>query len=587
MPEISKQTAKGPVAILFGRENSGLSNTELQRCHRHVHIPSNSAYSSLNLAMAVQVICYELCQEFMVVPEALNDPAENNAGVRHQQDAVLSPNDDGWDEPPATTGEMERFFVHLEEMLIDIDFHDPAKPRQLMPRLRRLFQRIQPGKMEVNILRGILKSTQVAVGSQCPDKRNSLRVKPVVGKSKISVRKKSKCIEEKKECKVMKPIYLDYSATTPVDPRVAECMANHLTLDGIFGNPASRSHIYGWQADEAIEKARRQVADALGADPREIVWTSGATESDNLAIKGIAERHAEKGKHIITSVTEHKAVLDSCAHLESSGFDITYLKPGSDGLITADLVAGALREDTILVSVMHLNNELGTINDVAAIGGLLQNHQALYHMDAAQSVGKVKIDVNEIKADLVSCCAHKVYGPKGIGALYVRRKPVVVIEAQIHGGGHERGMRSGTLPTHQIVGMGMAFELAVESMSKEQQRLLSLREAFWIKVQSLGSITLNGHPTQRAAGVLNISFAGVEGETLLLGLRGIAVSSGSACTSASVEPSYVLKALGVSDELALSSVRFSFGRFTTGEDVKMAGQLVVDTVTKLRRSSVG
>jgi cysteine desulfurase len=385
----------------------------------------------------------------------------------------------------------------------------------------------------------------------------------------------------------MQPIYLDYSATTPVDPRVAAHMAKHLTIDGNFGNPASRSHRYGWQAEEAVETARRQVADTLGADPREIVWTSGATEADNLALKGIASYHADKGKHIITSATEHKAVLDSCAWLETKGFDITYLKPAADGLITAELVANALREDTILVSVMHINNELGTINDVAGIGDLLQNHQAFFHTDAAQSIGKVKFDVNQVKADLVSCCAHKVYGPKGIGALFVRRNPLVLIEPQIHGGGHERGMRSGTLPTHQIVGMGLAFELAVEALAAEQERLKNLRDQFWKQLQSLGAVYLNGHAQKRSPGVLNISFGYVDGEALLTGLRNLAISTGSACTSASVEPSYVLKALGIPDQLALSTVRFSMGRFTTADDVALAARLVIDTVTILRQSSVG
>lgn len=383
----------------------------------------------------------------------------------------------------------------------------------------------------------------------------------------------------------MQPIYLDYSATTPVDPRVAECMAKHLTMDGVFGNPASRSHRYGWQADEAVEKARRQVADALGSDPREIVWTSGATEADNLAIKGVASRYADRGKHIITSAIEHKAVLDTCAWLEGRGYEVTYLRPGTDGLITPEMVADALRDDTILVSVMHVNNELGTINNVTGIGKLLVNHQALFHTDAAQSIGKVPIDVNAINADLVSCCAHKAYGPKGAGALYVRRNPFVLIEAQIHGGGHERGMRSGTLATHQIAGMGLAFELAVESLEEEQARLQSLRGQFWQQVQTLDSVTLNGHEKQRVAGALNISFGFVDGEALLTGLRGIAVSTGSACTSASVEPSYVLKALGVNDELAMSTVRFSFGRFTTEQDVCKAAQIVRHTVTALRESS--
>jgi len=384
----------------------------------------------------------------------------------------------------------------------------------------------------------------------------------------------------------MQPIYLDYAATTPVDPRVAEHMARHLTLDGVFANPASRTHLYGWQAEEAVETARRQVADALAADPREIVWTSGATEADNLAIKGIASCHQGKGRHIVTSAIEHKAVLDTCGWLQDNGFEVTYLQPAADGLISADMVAKALRDDTILVSVMHVNNELGTINDVAGIGQLLQHHQAFFHIDAAQSIGKISLDVNQLGVDLLSCCAHKAYGPKGIGALWVRRRnPFVPIDAQLHGGGHERGMRSGTLPTHQIVGMGLAFELATLALADEHYRLLELREQFWSKLQPLGDLWLNGDPQQRVAGVLNISFGNVNGETLLTGLRELAVSTGSACTSASVEPSYVLKALGVDNELAMSTIRFSIGRYTTKADIEKASQIIIRTVDALRQPS--
>lgn len=382
----------------------------------------------------------------------------------------------------------------------------------------------------------------------------------------------------------MQPIYLDYAATTPVDPRVAEHMATHLTMTGIFANPASRSHVYGWQAEESVEIARRQVADVLGADPREIVWTSGATEADNLALKGIATAHREKGRHIITAATEHKAVLDTCGWLETQGFEVSRLQPGADGLITAEMIAEVLRDDTILVSVMQVNNELGTINDLPAIGNLLASHQAFFHTDAAQSIGKTRLDVNKLKLDLASCCAHKAYGPKGIGVLYVRRNPFVLLEPLIHGGGHERGMRSGTLPTHQIAGMGLAFEIADQGLDDEQRKLQSLRDKFWASLQSLGNVTLNGHPSQRAAGVLNVSFGAVDGEALLIGLRDLAVSSGSACTSASVEPSHVLRAIGVSDELAHSTVRFSLGRYTSEQDIDSASRIVLETVTSLRRS---
>jgi len=381
------------------------------------------------------------------------------------------------------------------------------------------------------------------------------------------------------------PIYMDYSASTPVDPRVAEKMMACLTPDGNFGNPASRSHLFGWKAEEAVETARRQVADLIGADPREIVWTSGATESDNLAIKGVAHFYHKKGKHIITSKIEHKAVLDATRQLEREGYEVTYLTPGSDGLITPQMVADAMREDTILVSLMHINNEIGTITDIAAIGELTRKHGVLFHVDAAQSAGKIPLDMNEMKVDLLSLCAHKIYGPKGVGALYVRRKPRVRIEAQIHGGGHERGMRSGTLATHQIVGMGEAFRIAKEEMDSEKQRLISLRDRFWSQIKDMEEVYVNGSFEERYPGNLNVSFAFVEGESLLMSLKDLAVSSGSACTSASLEPSYVLRALGLNDEMAHSSIRFSFGRFSTEEEVDYAAAQVRTAVEKLRELS--
>ncbi|WP_010322506.1 IscS subfamily cysteine desulfurase [Marinobacterium stanieri] len=381
------------------------------------------------------------------------------------------------------------------------------------------------------------------------------------------------------------PIYLDYAATTPVDPRVAEKMTACLTLDGNFGNPASRSHLFGWKAEEAVENARRQVADTLGADPREIVWTSGATESDNLAIKGVARFYSKKGKHIITSKIEHKAVLDPCRQLEREGFEVTYLEPNSDGIIAPHQVSEALRDDTILVSLMHVNNEIGTVTDIAAIGEITRAKGVLFHVDAAQSVGKLPIDLKEMKVDLMSVCAHKIYGPKGVGALYVRRKPRVRLEALIHGGGHERGMRSGTLPTHQIVGMGEAFRIATEDMEAEQARLETLRQRLWNGVKDMEEVHINGSTEQYVPGVLNISFAFVEGESLLMSIKDLAVSSGSACTSASLEPSYVLRALGLNDELAHSSIRFSLGRFTTEEEVDYAVAQVRTAVEKLRELS--
>lgn len=378
------------------------------------------------------------------------------------------------------------------------------------------------------------------------------------------------------------PIYLDYAATTPADPRVASKMMQFLTLDGTFGNPASRSHRFGWQSEEAVDVARNQIAELVNADPREIVFTSGATESDNLAIKGAAHAHQARGKHIITSQTEHKAVLDSCQQLEREGFDVTYLAPAANGIITPDQLRAALRDDTILVTLMHVNNETGVIQDIAAFGELCREREILFHVDATQSIGKLPIDLSQLAIDLMSFSAHKLYGPKGIGALYVRRKPRVLIAAQIHGGGHERGMRSGTLPVHQIVGMGEAYRIAAEERETEMARLQALRDRLWQGISVLPDITLNGDPHQRAPNILNISFADVEGESLIMALKDLALSSGSACTSASLEPSYVLRALGVSEELAHSSLRFSLGRFTTEEEIDYAIALVQKSVTRLR-----
>lgn len=382
-----------------------------------------------------------------------------------------------------------------------------------------------------------------------------------------------------------KPIYLDYSATSPVDPRVAQKMWQYMTLDGEFGNPASRSHMFGWHAEEAVENARAQVAALINADPKEIVWTSGATESDNLALKGVAHFYNKKGKHIITNKTEHKAVLDTCRQLEREGFEVTYLDPETDGLVSLAKLEAAIRPDTILISIMHVNNEIGVIQDVSAIGKLARSKGVLFHSDAAQSAGKTPIDVEAMNVDLLSLSAHKVYGPKGIGALYVRRKPRVRIEAQTHGGGHERGMRSGTLPTHQIVGMGEAFRIAKEEMASESARILGLRNRLLNGLKEMPEVYVNGDIEHRIAGNLNISFNFVEGESLIMALKDIAVSSGSACTSASLEPSYVLRAIGRNDELAHSSIRFTIGRFTTEEEIDYTANLVRTKVAKLRELS--
>jgi len=379
------------------------------------------------------------------------------------------------------------------------------------------------------------------------------------------------------------PIYMDYSATTPVDPRVAEAMIPYLTQK--FGNPASRSHSYGWVADEAVELARAQVAALVNADPKEIVWTSGATESNNLALKGAAHFYSGKGKHIITMMTEHKAVLDTVRELERQGFSATYLSPEADGLLDLEKFKEALRPDTIIVSVMLVNNEIGVVQDIAAIGEICRDKGILLHVDAAQATGKVAIDLQQLKVDMMSFSAHKTYGPKGIGALYVRRKPRVRIEAQMHGGGHERGMRSGTLATHQIVGMGEAFRIAQEEMATENERIRMLRDRLWQGLSNMEEVHLNGDMDQRVPHNLNVSFNYVEGESMIMAVKDLAVSSGSACTSASLEPSYVLRALGRSDELAHSSIRFSVGRFTTVEEVDYVVALMKDKIGKLRELS--
>ncbi len=383
-----------------------------------------------------------------------------------------------------------------------------------------------------------------------------------------------------------KSIYLDYAATTPVDEQVAKKMMQYLTFDGTFGNPASRSHGFGWQAEEAVETAREQIADLIHADPREIVFTSGATESNNLAIKGIAQFYSNKGKHIVTSKIEHKAVLDVCRELETQGFEITYIEPQpKTGLILVEDVKAALRDDTILVSLMMVNNELGTLTDVAAIGDITREKGIILHVDAAQAAGKTPIDLEAMKIDLMSFSGHKIYGPKGIGALYVRRKPRIRIKAQTHGGGHERGMRSGTLATHQIAGMGEAFAIAGQKMVEEQARIAKLRDRLWLGVQDMEQIFLNGSMEQSIPNIVNISFNFVEGESMMMSLKDLAVSSGSACTSATLEPSYVLRALGLSDELAHSSIRFSFGRYTTEDDIDRIIEEVKAAVSKLRALS--
>ena len=381
------------------------------------------------------------------------------------------------------------------------------------------------------------------------------------------------------------PIYLDYSSTTPVDDRVATKMSECLTKEGTFGNPASRSHPYGWDSEKLIDEARTNVANLLGADKREIVWTSGATESDNLAIKGAANFYKEKGNHLITLTTEHKAVLDTMRFLESEGFEVTYLDPQDNGLLDLEVLKKAIKPTTILISIMHVNNEIGVIQDLESIGKICKENKIVFHVDAAQTPGKVEIDVNKFNIDLCALSAHKAYGPKGIGALYVRRKPRIRIQPQMHGGGHERGFRSGTLPTHQIVGMGEAFKYAKLEMEEDNKKIKKLRDMLWDGLKDMEEIYLNGDLTQRIPGNLNISFNFVEGESLIMAIKDIAVSSGSACTSASLEPSYVLRALGREDELAHSSIRMTIGKYTTEEEILHTVELLKKSVAKLRALS--
>jgi len=383
----------------------------------------------------------------------------------------------------------------------------------------------------------------------------------------------------------MKPLYFDYASTTPVDQRVINKMKDCLSLDGNFGNPGSRSHAFGWQAEELVEEARINVSSLVNCDPREIIWTSGATESDNLAIKGAANFYKEKGNHIITSKIEHKAVLDTCRQLESEGFEVTYLDPNEKGEISIESIEENIREETTLVSLMHINNEIGVVNDIEMIGELCRNKGIIFHVDAAQSAGKIEIDLSQLKVDLMSFSAHKIYGPKGIGALFVRRRPRIRLQPLFHGGGQERGIRAGTLPTHQIVGMGEAFKLSQTEMESDLSKISSYRDILWNGLSEMEEIYVNGSFDNGYPGIFNLSFNYVEGESLIMALKNIAVSSGSACTSASLEPSYVLRAIGRPDELAHSSIRFSFGRFTKEEEVKSTVKLVQESVAQLREIS--
>jgi cysteine desulfurase len=505
------------IAIVFGREQSGLTNAELLHCHYHIHIPTEESFSSLNLAQAVQIVAYEIRMRGL----------QPRIKTTNRQDNL------------ALAEDVERFYQHLDDVLIEIGFLDPAHPKKLQPRLRRLFNRVQLEAMEINILRGIL--TQVTYAMQHP----VLKVKP-------------------------RPIYLDYMATTPVDPRVIVEMLRYLGPDGDFGNTSSISHVYGQAAATAVEYARTQVAALIGAKPDEIIFTSGATESIQLAIIGAARFYQRKGRHVITMTIEHSAALESCRQLEAEGFEVTYLSPQPDGLLSLTTLAAALRDDTILVSIMHVNNEIGVIQDIAAIRALLKDKGVILHVDAAQSAGKLAIDVEALGVDLMSLSAHKVYGPKGVGALYIRQRPRVRLQPLYGGGGQELGLRSGTIATHQVVGMGCAFALAQQEGLAEQQRIVALRERLWSGICHLPGIVLNGSASARVAGNLNLRFNGIENTDLLVALRALALSTASACVSAKARTSYVLQALGLSTSAIQSSIRLSLGRFTTLEQVDEA-----------------
>lgn len=527
------------VAVVFGCERFGLTSEELLKCHEQLTIPTEGAYRALNLAAAVQVIAYEIL-------------------VASQQQ--ISAEKENREDELASSENIEYFYHHLTDVLTKIGFYNPDNPMRLIPKLRRLFNRIRLEKAEVQMLRGILTAVTKAT-------KNTVIAR--------SLQRSNPAIEA---------IYLDYMATTPVDPAVTAKMLPYLSAEAFFGNAASE-HAYGEQAAQAITLAREQVAALVHAQATEIIWTSGATEAINLAIIGAARFYQSKGKHVITIKTEHKAVLDSCRQLEREGFAVTYLTPLSNGLIALDTIKTAIRPDTILLSIMHVNNEIGVIQDIQTISEFTRSQGILCHVDAAQSAGKIAINLQEMPVDLMSFSAHKLYGPKGIGALFVRRQPRVRLMPLLHGGGHEQGLRSGTLATHQIVGMGEAFHLARERFAEEAAHIQQLAAIFWREIGELPGIYLNGDKTQRYAGNINISVAGVEGESLRLALRDLALSNMSACVSASIEPSYVLRAIGVADELAHSAVRISFGRFTTAAEMEFAAKLIIAQVTRLRQIS--
>jgi cysteine desulfurase len=527
------ETQRSPVAVLFGAERTGLTNEELDASHVLIRIPASRQYASLNLAMAVQLVAYEIHRAGPVSLEATR--------------GALAPPE-----------EMERLYRHLQDVLDEVEFKDrTTSGTHLMERIRRFLQRAELDGNEVNILRGILTAVQ------------SRRRRAGEGNAHAPPA----------------AIYLDHAATTPVDADVARAMLACLTEHGDFGNPASATHAYGWRAAEHVARAREQVAALIGADAEEIVFTSGATESDNLAILGVARANGDRGRHLVTTRIEHKAVLDPVRQLERDGWSVTWLTPDSAGIVDPAQVRAALRSDTQLVSVMHVNNEIGVAQDLEAIGRICRERDVLFHTDAAQSVGKLPLDLRTLPVDLLSLTAHKIYGPKGVGALYVRGAARARVRAISFGGGHERGLRPGTLATHQIVGLGAACERAQRTLAADAARLQGLRERLWRGLTPLGGIHLNGDPTRRVAGILNVSFEGVEGEALVAGLPEIAVSTGAACNSASGDASFVLRALGRGTQLAQASLRFSVGRGTTEAHVDAAIAALTREVCRLRALS--